>query len=460
MTFTRNTIACLLLSAGSLGVSAQTFTTGGLTYSITSEEAATCRVENDNSLPSTTKEVTIPSSVKYNGKSYDVTEIKEYAFSANLYLQKVTISEGVKTIGHDAFYQCSKLTSVAIANSVEVIGDYAFRGSYYITDINIPTSIKSIGRYAFDGVKATSYTLPEGLESIGGYAFSGQQIAEITIPASVAYIGEGVVASCGRMERITVAPGNPYYSSGTRDDMIYDLRNKVLIAGLATTVVPEGAVEIGQAAFANNTTLASINLPKGLKKISSEAFTGCSNLNNVVIPATVEEIGSYAFWSCTSLKSLTSLAVTPPTIYSGTFGQVYAGFKEYHLHVAPSAEDAYKADEYWTQYYDVYADVKMCSAPSFTIEDGFISVTSETEGAECHVSYSLAEVTKKDGATNIVPQITITAYATAEGYYDSDEASIQMKLKSNTAEGDVNGDGTVSISDVSDIIGILLEKKD
>lgn len=460
MSYIRNTIASFVLSAGFLGASAQTFTTGGLTYGIISEEAATCRVENDNSLPRTTKEITIPSSVRYNGKNYAVTEIKEYAFSSNQDLQKVIISEGVKTIGHDAFYQCSRLTSVAMANSVEVIGDYAFCWSNYITEINIPTNIKSIGRYAFEGVKATSYALPEGLESIGGYAFSGQQMTEITIPASVSYLGEGVVASCGNMNKITVAPGNPYYSSGTNDDMIYDLRNKVLIAGLASTVVPEGAVEIGKAAFSNNSRMTAIKLPKGLKKISSEAFTGCSNLNNVVIPSTVQEIGPYAFWSCTSLKSLTSLAVTPPTIYSGTFGQVYNNFHEYHLHVAPDAEEAYKADEYWTQYYDVKADVKMCCAPAFTLDNGSIRVASETEGSECHVSYSLAEVTEKDGVTNIVPGLTITAYATAEGYYDSDESSIQMNLKNDAARGDVNGDGAVSISDVSDIIGILLEKKD
>lgn len=59
--------------------------------------------------------VVIPTSVTYNGKTYQVTSIGDYAF-----------------------WSCSDLTSVTIPNSVTSIGDYAFSGCMGLTSLSIP----------------------------------------------------------------------------------------------------------------------------------------------------------------------------------------------------------------------------------------------------------------------------------------------------------------------------------
>ena len=58
---------------------------------------------------------------------------------------------------------------------------------------------------------------------------------------------------------------------------------------------------IGNYAFQNGTSLASITLPEGLTTIGNSAFRECTSLKSITIPEGVTEIGNSAFAYCTSL---------------------------------------------------------------------------------------------------------------------------------------------------------------
>ena len=75
-------------------------------------------------------DIVIPSSINYEAKTYSVTSIGEYAFSACSALASVNIPNSVTSIGNYAFTFCSGLTSVTIPNSVTSIGDFTFSGCY------------------------------------------------------------------------------------------------------------------------------------------------------------------------------------------------------------------------------------------------------------------------------------------------------------------------------------------
>lgn len=94
--------------------------------------------------------VTIPTSVTYNGKTYSVASIGDYAFNNCPSLISVTISNSVTSIGNSAFSSCSGLTSVTIPNSVTTIGRYAFDGCKGLTSVTIPNSVTSIGKYSHE----------------------------------------------------------------------------------------------------------------------------------------------------------------------------------------------------------------------------------------------------------------------------------------------------------------------
>ncbi len=115
----------------------------GIIYVIQNNKAIVTRyVGNDTN-------VTIPSDIELNGKTYNVTKIGKRAFSACTFLTSVIIPSSVTIIGESAFCGCTSLASITIPNSVTTIGAYAFWYCASLTSITIPNSVTKIGYYAF-----------------------------------------------------------------------------------------------------------------------------------------------------------------------------------------------------------------------------------------------------------------------------------------------------------------------
>ena len=106
------------------------FDIDGIYYNITGNDVkVTYRGDDSNSYPDEyTGDVTIPATVTCNGNTYAVTEI-----------------------GYEAFYGCTGLTSVDIPNSITSIGSYAFYNCKALKgSLKIPASVTSIGTRAFN----------------------------------------------------------------------------------------------------------------------------------------------------------------------------------------------------------------------------------------------------------------------------------------------------------------------
>ena len=120
---------CMLLSLHAKAYDAEI---NGIYYNLdTSNKVATVTYGGSTATSGTDKytgDITIPSSVIYNGSTYTVTAIKDDAFYKCSGLKSVIIPNSVTSIGSFAFYDCSRLTSVTIPNSVTSIGESAFQG--------------------------------------------------------------------------------------------------------------------------------------------------------------------------------------------------------------------------------------------------------------------------------------------------------------------------------------------
>lgn len=125
-------------------------------------------------------DVTIPETVTYDGTTYTVTYIENYAFANCYTLTNVSIPNTVTSIGNYAFYGCSGLKSIIIPNSVVDIGDYAFRYCSGISYVTIPDFVINIGNYAFANcTKLCSVIIGRSVNSIG-VAFGSCPLLSIT----------------------------------------------------------------------------------------------------------------------------------------------------------------------------------------------------------------------------------------------------------------------------------------
>ena len=221
----------------------------------------------------TTGDLTIPSSVTYNGITYSVT-----------------------SIGNNAF-ECCALTSVTIPNSVINIGDGAFNRCYGLASVTIPNSVTSIGSHAFTWCT---------------------DLTSVTIPNSVTSIGFNPFSYCDSLTSITVDNGNTVYDSRNNCNAIIETASNTLIAGCRNTEIPNSVTSIHNVAFVGCWDLTSMTIPNSVTSIGVAAFWGCG-LTSLTIPNSVISIGDYAFFSCIHLtsvmipNSVTSIGLNPFT---------------------------------------------------------------------------------------------------------------------------------------------------
>lgn len=113
-------------------------------------------------------------------------------------IQKITVEDGVTTIGNDTFTGCKGVTDVSLPDSLTKIGDSAFRDCTGIAEILIPDAVKSLGHYAFYGCTGlTELKLGDGVKTIGNYAFAKcTGIRIMTASAELTTIGKKAFNGC------------------------------------------------------------------------------------------------------------------------------------------------------------------------------------------------------------------------------------------------------------------------
>ena len=342
-------LLALLISMVASVALAHDFEVDGIYYEITSSADLTVAVSYKGNYYSYSVEyygnVTIPSSVSYNSKTYSVTSIADHAFSGCTGLTSVTIGNSVTSIADYAFSGCTGLTSVTIGNSVRSIGGSAFYNCSNLTSIEIPNSVTSIEEgafqytawyknqpnglvyagkvaYAYKGTmpENTSIVLQDGTLGIASRAFSDCfDLTSIEIPNSVTSIGDEAFEGCSGLTSIEIP--NSVTSIGSSAFLFCEALTSIEIPNSVTSIgysafigtswfdnQPDGLVYAGKVAYAYKGTMpenTSIVLQDGTLGIADEAFYQCIGLTSITIPNSVTNIGEGAFQDCTGLTSVT-----------------------------------------------------------------------------------------------------------------------------------------------------------
>ena len=221
--------------------------------------------------------IVIPETIVYEGDTYQVEGIGEYAFGSELSISNVisvVIPKSIKHIEQGAFAACKNLETVYLS-SIEAWCGITFSTISFSSQNQGYMYLSNPLVYAkhlyINGEEVDKLIIPDGVEEIKDYAFLGCScVKTVTISNSVKHIGNYAFMRCTELTSI---------------DML------------------NGVESIGRCAFSECSSLLSIKIPNGITTIAGGLFEGCSALENIELPNTVEIIEYNAFEGCNALTS-------------------------------------------------------------------------------------------------------------------------------------------------------------
>ena len=271
-----------------------------------------------------------------------VERIDDYAFSGAVSVETLTtpdfVSIGVnampqgvldyvdikdqsdQTVGALVFYKdilvsamISSLQDITIPNGTIAIADGVFEqmwGDNYLQTVSLPESLYHIGVSAFAGNNALHTINLQNATYIGNEAFKNTNLQTVNLTSAI-IIGESAFEATNPslFNSITTVIGGANLQSvgyaAFANNQAWQVENDYVVLGgtyllgyngvaPSVVVVPTGVTVIGDYAFAQQSSITSIQLPNTVIAINDGAFNSCSNLVSASMQS-VLRIGNSAF---------------------------------------------------------------------------------------------------------------------------------------------------------------------
>ncbi|WP_300255954.1 PL29 family lyase N-terminal domain-containing protein [uncultured Alistipes sp.] len=297
-----------------------------------------------------------------------VTEIKACAFQGCSSLSTVTFEKGSKlqiiggghtkhthtTTGgshwysykaYGAFADCTSLTSIEIPNSVHEIGICAFKGC---TNLQTITFQKNIQIKELKGAFESYYK--DESDRLGVFQ-QCSALSSIEIPASVELIDACAFAGCTNLSVVTFEQDSKLKEFG--DGGIDHSGAFADCTSLRSIQIPAYVERIGAGTFYGCSQLSTVIFePNSNLKIigginNNGAFTNCTALTTIKLPQSITSIETEAFKGCQKLIDIYCAALTPPAISYNTFTNISSAARFY---VPTTSADIYKTAKEWEKY--------------------------------------------------------------------------------------------------------------
>lgn len=225
----------------------------------------------ESNFPSSLTQITIPPLITFfplsnirackNMKSVGVHEENTHYKAIDGVLYNYDLTEIL-------FCPSGKSGTFNIPSTVIKIGDSCFESCDKLTKITIPSSVETIGNYAFSGVKLEKLIIPDSVKSVGEGCFNN---TEITTKFHLSDKIINIPESCFEAAKIPIEKYlNRWETIGK--DALRSVDN--FSSG---TISLLSAKRIGNAAFASNKGISTIELFSFLEYIDMCAFSGLNH---------------------------------------------------------------------------------------------------------------------------------------------------------------------------------------
>lgn len=278
---------------------------------------------------------------RYESNSDDDTQYPGCSsFARCVNLQEVELPSTLLWMGSKAFSYCIKLTSISIPEGVEAMGAYTFNKCQELATVSIPSSLGTAKKltwfelsneyfnedYHYNGyshyfgsnfwgcTKLSNITLANGIKRLAPNMFYNSGIVTIELPSSLLRLNSAF-AFCSKLTTLNLP------------EKLVEAGSFQQCSSLKNLIIPNGVTKLPEGyggSYANNgcfqdcTALTSITLSDQLATIPASAFANCTSLSTINIPNKITDIGNWAFYNCTSLTKVT-LSTETGTIGNNAF---------------------------------------------------------------------------------------------------------------------------------------------
>lgn len=349
-------------------------------------------------------------------------------------------------------------TSYYYTSNSKYLPDYAFRWCNKIKTLYIPEYATILPSRFFTYATSNgpeSVVVPASIVSVQDENFTFMyNLQSVSLPSSLQYIYTNF-DGCNKLTSITCKAKEPptaksFSSSVYKNAILYVPKGSSSKYMKATNWLQFN--DIRELSYSYNPMVIQVTTSGG-----TVSYGGRTRRNNY------PELGYDGYMAFDVVDTNTStITITPDANYEiksvlidgvESVGLVNAGKLSVKNNIPHQIKISFGVDTSPTQ---------QCATPTMVLENGQIQFKCDTQGVEFVYQINNDVVNTGDQMLEIAPELSISVYAQKVGYKNSDVATFTYFLNPSEhpyVAGDMNGDTQVSISDVTNLVKMILEKK-
>jgi len=281
----------------------------------------------------------------FSGNVLNVTSIADEAFKGTgIKTLDASNAKKLKSIGTEAFANCTHLSSLLLCEGVSTMGDRAFAGCTSLTAVQVPSTLRVISKGAFmDCLSLNSVTLVMGVATISEDAFARcSSLESISLPRSIASVETHAFRHAISLEQISVDPRCQHYASC--DGVLFERKYG---EGYETTEIGEMSRLV---LYPMCKQSEDFYVPCGVTTIDDNAMEEVMNLKALTIPATTTIFGNECFKGA-NIETINYR--NPDPVSDGTSGITTALKSQVTLQVPVGATANYNALSEWSGFKNI-----------------------------------------------------------------------------------------------------------